>query len=93
MAKPDLFQLAIVDRLSDIPPDEWNALLHKEVDPFLRHEFLSTLEETTCVGDKTGWQVDHLTLRDDQKLIGALPLYLKQHSYGCLLYTSPSPRD
>ena len=82
MAKPDLFQLAIVDRLSDIPPDEWNALLHKEAGPFLRHEFLSALEETTCVGDKTGWQVAHLTLRDNQKLIGALPLYLKQHSYG-----------
>ncbi|MBU3628478.1 N-acetyltransferase [Polynucleobacter sp. AP-Reno-20A-A9] len=82
MAEPDSFQLEIVDRLSDIPPEEWNALLPADAGPFLRHEFLSSLEETTCVGGNTGWQVAHLVLREDQKLIGAMPLYLKQHSYG-----------
>jgi predicted N-acyltransferase len=82
VAKPDLFQLEIVDRLSDIPSSEWNALLPIDAGPFLKHEFLSALEETGCVGGNTGWQVAHLTLRDDAKLIGAMPLYLKQHSYG-----------
>jgi predicted N-acyltransferase len=82
VAQPDSFQLEIVDRLSDIPPEEWNALLPADAGPFLRHEFLSSLEETTCVGGNTGWQVAHLVLREDQKLIGAMPLYLKQHSYG-----------
>ncbi|WP_370623698.1 GNAT family N-acetyltransferase [Polynucleobacter sp. AP-Reno-20A-A9] len=82
VAEPDSFQLEIVDRLSDIPPEEWNALLPADAGPFLRHEFLSSLEETTCVGGNTGWQVAHLVLREDQKLIGAMPLYLKQHSYG-----------
>ncbi|MEA9604095.1 GNAT family N-acetyltransferase [Polynucleobacter sp. JS-JIR-II-c23] len=82
MAKPDSFQLEIVDRLSDITSEEWNTLLTSDAGPFLRHEFLSALEETGCVGGNTGWQVAHLVLRDDQKLIGAMPLYLKQHSYG-----------
>ncbi|MBU3617253.1 GNAT family N-acetyltransferase [Polynucleobacter sp. JS-Polo-80-F4] len=82
MAEPDSFQLEIVDRLSDITSEEWNALLPADSGPFLRHEFLSALEETGCVGGNTGWQIAHLILRDDQKLIGALPLYLKQHSYG-----------
>lgn len=82
MAKPDSFQLEIVDRLSDIPAIQWNALLAKDAGPFLRHEFLSTLEETNCVGGNTGWQVAHLTLKDGEKFIGAMPLYLKQHSYG-----------
>jgi len=78
----DTFQLEILDRLSDLPAQEWNALLPKDAGPFLRHEFLSALEETGCVGGNTGWQVAHLALKDGQKLLGVMPLYLKQHSYG-----------
>ena len=82
MAQPGSFQLEILDRLSDIPCQNWNALLPKDAGPFLRHEFLSALEETKCVGGNTGWQVAHLLLKDHDQLIGAMPLYLKQHSYG-----------
>ena len=82
MAEPDSLLLEILDRLGDIPASEWNALLPQDAGPFLRHEFLSALEETGCVGGNTGWQVAHLILKDGQKLLGAMPLYLKQHSYG-----------
>ena len=82
MTELDTFQLEILDRLSDIPPGEWNALLPQDAGPFLRHEFLSALEETSCVGGNTGWQVAHLVLKDGEQLLGAMPLYLKQHSYG-----------
>lgn len=82
MAQPDSFQLEILDRLSDIPCSEWNALLPANAGPFLRHEFLNTLEESGCVGGNTGWQVAHLLLRNQERLLGAMPLYLKQHSYG-----------
>ncbi len=82
MAESDTFQLEILDRLSDLPASEWNALLPRDAGPFLRHEFLSTLEETGCVGGNTGWQVAHLVLKGGEKLLGAMPLYLKQHSYG-----------
>ncbi|MBU3564050.1 GNAT family N-acetyltransferase [Polynucleobacter sp. Tro8-14-1] len=82
MAEPDSFQLEIVDSLSDIPPGEWNALVPADAGPFLCHEFLSALEETGCVGANTGWQVSHLLLKGGNQLIGAMPLYLKQHSYG-----------
>jgi len=76
------FHLEILDRLSDVSATEWNALLDSDTGPFLRHEFLSALEETGCVGGNTGWQVAHLVLKQDKQLIGAMPLYLKQHSYG-----------
>jgi len=82
VAEPNTFQLEILDRLSDISASEWNALLPGDAGPFLRYEFLSTLEETGCVGGNTGWQIAHLILKEDQKLLGAMPLYLKQHSYG-----------
>ena len=76
------YPLEILGSLSDISADEWNALLPLDGGPFLQHEFLSSLEETTCVGGNTGWQVAHLVLRKHGKLLGAMPLYLKQHSYG-----------
>lgn len=76
------FRLEIIEKLSEVPSADWNALLSPDASPFLKHEFLSTLEETTCVGAHTGWQIAHLALYRSKKLIGAMPLYLKQHSYG-----------
>ena len=82
MTDSETQQLVILDRISHISSKDWNALLPLNSNPFLRHEFLSALEETGCVGDKTGWQIAHLALKKEGQLIGAVPLYLKQHSYG-----------
>lgn len=76
------FHLEIIEKLSEVSPADWNALLSPDASPFLKHEFLSTLEETACVGSNTGWQIAHLALYRSRKLIGAMPLYLKLHSYG-----------
>jgi uncharacterized protein len=76
------FHLEIIEKLSEVSPADWNALLSPDASPFLKHEFLSTLEETACVGSNTGWQIAHLALYRSKKLIGAMPLYLKLHSYG-----------
>lgn len=48
----------------------------------MSHAFLSGLEETGCVGPGTGWTPCHVTLWQENELTGAMPLYLKQHSYG-----------
>lgn len=82
MTDSETQQLVILDRISHISSKDWNALLPLNSNPFLRHEFLSALEETGCVGDKTGWQIAHLALKRRDQLIAAMPLYLKQHSYG-----------
>ena len=76
------FQLEILDSLSAVTAAEWNALVPEDAGPFLKYEFLSALEECACVGGNTGWQIAHLALKQDGRLIGAAPLYLKQHSYG-----------
>lgn len=69
-------------RLLDIQPDEWNALNDAD-NPFLKYDFLTALEESGSVASATGWQPKHLTMRNDQqKLIAAIPTYIKQHSYG-----------
>lgn len=82
MAESGQFHLEILDKISDVAASEWNRLLCDDSGPFLRHEFLSALEETDCVGKDTGWQIAHLILKRNTELIGAMPLYLKQHSYG-----------
>jgi predicted N-acyltransferase len=76
------FHLEILSNLSDVTAPEWNSLLSEDSSPFLRYEFLSSLEETGCVGKTTGWQIAHLVLRRNDEIVGAMPLYLKQHSYG-----------
>ena len=51
--------------------------------PFVTHEFLSSLEESQSVGGRTGWQPRHLLAEDSEgALLGAAPCYVKSHSRG-----------
>jgi hypothetical protein len=43
---------------------------------------LHALHETGCASPKTGWAPRYLLLRQGEALVGAMPLYLKAHSYG-----------
>jgi len=79
--------IQVVHELSDVAADAWNALEGISDNPFLRHEFLAGLERHRCVGDHWGWRPRHLALRsDDGTLLGAAPLYLKDNSYGELVF-------
>jgi predicted N-acyltransferase len=73
--------MQIATRLADIPAAAWDGLLI-DAQPFLRHAFLSSLEESASVGPGTGWRPEHLLLWEGQRLIAALPAYRKSHSYG-----------
>ena len=64
-----------------VSPTQWNTLSGSEF-PFSEHAFLAALEESSCVGEESGWQPCHLTLWDNQKLQGGLCLYEKNNSYG-----------
>jgi len=67
--------------IRDITPAEWNALVPHGY-PFLRHEFLSALEDSGSVGADTGWRPHHLLLVDGGGLLAAMPCYVKDQSYG-----------
>jgi len=51
-------------------------------DPFTRHEFLLALETSGSVGPGTGWQPCHVLAHEGSRLVAAVPLYFKSHSYG-----------
>jgi predicted N-acyltransferase len=82
-------RLSVSNNLNDVPAAQWNALAGTDI-PFLRHEFLSALETHHCVGETAGWIPQHLLLfdsvNDEEKLVGAVPLYLKTNSYGELVF-------
>ncbi len=67
--------------IDDIPASQWNALLEDGY-PFLQHEVLSAMEKHDCVGEHTGWLPRHLTITDQGRLIGAIPIYEKHNSWG-----------
>ncbi|TAM42319.1 MAG: GNAT family N-acetyltransferase, partial [Burkholderiaceae bacterium] len=62
----------------------WNALLSQqpEANPFMRHEYLAALHESSSATPQTGWTPRFLTLWRDEVLVAACALYLKDHSYG-----------
>lgn len=70
----------ILTSFLDIDATQWDAL--SDNTPLLRYAFLAALEATRCVGQGTGWIPQPLIVRDGNQIVGAMPLYLKTHSYG-----------
>ena len=68
--------------ISAIDPAKWDALIPDQ-NPFLSHSFFEALEQSGSVGQGTGWDSFHGCLYDENKILrGAMPGYLKSHSYG-----------
>ncbi|MGH8712446.1 MAG: GNAT family N-acetyltransferase [Casimicrobiaceae bacterium] len=72
--------LHVTDTLASVHPSSWDALVGDR--PLLSHAFLHALHETGCASPQTGWSPRYLLLRRGDALAGAMPLYLKAHSYG-----------
>jgi hypothetical protein len=70
----------VVESLAGVDPAEWNQLAGPQ--PFVRHEFLSTLIDTGCAAAGNGWLPRFLLLRRAGALAAAMPLFVKSHSYG-----------
>ena len=70
----------IIENLADIPVADWDALAGD--DPLLSHAFFLALQESGCASPQFDWKAQFLTLWQDGRLLGAIPLYLKMNSYG-----------
>jgi predicted N-acyltransferase len=83
-------QVKIAQGLKAVPASDWDACAigtgtgdDDPFNPFVSHAFLSALEDSGCVGGKTGWAPVHILVEDEaEKLLGAAPCYLKSHSMG-----------
>lgn len=73
-------EIRVLESIAEVDPEAWNRLAGAQ--PFLRHAFLLALEQAGCVSPRAGWIPRFITLWDNDGLTGALPLYVKHHSYG-----------
>jgi predicted N-acyltransferase len=71
----------IVSKIRDVKREDWDRLVGRG-SPFLRWDWLESLESTGCVGERTGWMPQHLIVEREGRIVGACPLYLKSHSMG-----------
>ena len=75
-------QADIAESISDFSERDWNNLAGDRY-PFLQHEFLSAAESSGSAGPDSGWTPRHIGLRNQSgKLLAAMPLYEKTHSWG-----------
>ncbi len=79
-ASPILIKVAA--SLKEVEAAQWDACAGPD-NPFVSHAFLSALEDGKAATADTGWLAQHLLLEGENGLLlGAVPLYLKNHSYG-----------
>ena len=69
------------DALATVDPSSWNALV-RDRNPFLSHEFLTALEHYGAASPHWGWWPRHLLAYAGDRLIGAMPRYVKNNTYG-----------
>ena len=78
----DAVTLKLLPRIAAVGSRDWDSCAGQD-NPFVSHAFLSALEDSGSVGPGTGWQPQHLVAEEpDGGLAGAMPMYLKSHSYG-----------
>ena len=78
-------KINFVEALAEISKDDWNKI-HLNEYPFLKYDFLKSLEDTKCVASNKGWTPLHITVKDKNQIIGAMPMYVKTDSQGEFIF-------
>ncbi len=83
------YVIEVQGSMRNVLAQEWDALLEAQTEPtpFMRHAYLSAMEESGSASAESGWKLQLLTLRHALpplagQLAGAAVLYIKPHSYG-----------
>jgi predicted N-acyltransferase len=50
--------------------------------PFIKWDWLDSLEQSGCVNERTGWLPHHIVVEKGGSVVAACPMYLKLHSMG-----------
>ena len=74
-------RLTVADSILDVDPEAWDRLISGP-SPFCEHAFLAALERSGSVGPGTGWIPLPVLVHQGAELVGAAPVWLKQHSMG-----------
>tara|TARA_Y100000590_G_scaffold57412_3_gene60389 strand:+ start:5468 stop:6634 length:1167 start_codon:yes stop_codon:yes gene_type:complete len=78
-------KIHFLESIKNIDEGTWDGLVNSDY-PFMKHSFLLCLEETKCVGEGTGWYPFHMLVKDEDKTIALMPMYLKTDSHGEFIF-------
>jgi uncharacterized protein len=78
------YVIQVFDDPASIDAKQWNELLDAQASatPFMRHEYLLAMHRSSSAVSDTGWHPQFLCAFENEVLVAACPLYLKDHSYG-----------
>jgi predicted N-acyltransferase len=85
IAMTDQVTLRVTRKIADVARDRWDGLVGSG-SPFLKWDWLDTLEQSGCVNEKTGWLPHHIVVEKGTSLVAACPMYLKLHSMGEFIF-------
>src|SRR5262249_43764074 len=82
--------LRVINAIGDVTPAAWDACANPALEagakpdynPFISHDFLSSLELSGAVRNRAGWQPMHLLAEAGGEVVGAVLCYAKSHSQG-----------
>ena len=79
-------KIKVLPSIHQVPPEQWDVCTRigeSSYNPFVRHAFLSALEDSGSTNADSGWHPQHVIIEDDDgKVLACSPLFLKNHSYG-----------
>ena len=78
-------KITFLDSIQEVSKDEWERVLNSDY-PFLKYDFLKTLEITKCVSPEQGWTPLHLVVSSDEEILALMPLYIKTDSQGEFIF-------
>jgi uncharacterized protein len=73
--------LRVISKVAEVTGEQWNALVG-DATPFMKWEWLDSLEQSGCVNERTGWLPHHIVVEKRGRIVAACPMYLKLHSMG-----------
>jgi predicted N-acyltransferase len=76
-----MFDAVVPNSILELTEAEWARVAPKNF-PFLSYNFLRALEQTGCLGRRTGWEPHFITLRQNGVLQAASVWFTKTNSYG-----------
>ena len=74
-------KVEFINSINDINNEEWNSVINSDY-PFLKYEFLESLEKHNCVSEERGWSPFHVVVSENDKKIAIMPMYIKTDSQG-----------
>ena len=81
---PAHYGIRVVNSMREVSALAWDRLLDQQSmpTPFMRHAYLSALEQSASACEQTGWSLRVLLMEEDATLAAAAVLYIKPHSRG-----------